>query len=164
MLAKELKHRAMVFSATLNYGFNEAGRRLVHQRSLQRDAGVDALETILGKMCDRRDRAFNVNCQLHAPVGGTFADLNVSAIASAHALVKLGHLVAKGIEFDAVLHWVEPRLDAVLFPVLAIGLGLKGNVHFSVAKCGVPKGQHPQRLLAGISAGKCFLHLAVTSA
>ena len=62
--------------------------------------------------------------------------------------------MAKKLELRPVAARVEAALDAMLLPVLAIGLGLKGQMQLDIAERFVAHGQHPQSDLAFVAVGE----------
>ncbi len=90
-----------------------------------------------------RHRAFHIDGQLDAAIHDAFTELNVGAFTRAHLLVKLGYFMAEGFQLLAITAKTEPRLDTVLFPILAIGFRQKSKVQLGIAKDFVSKCQHP---------------------
>lgn len=78
--------------------------------------------------------------------------------------VELGHGRAEGFQLVPIIDDGEPGIYPVFFPILAIGLGLKGHVQFRITKKFFAMGEHPHGLLmnAPILKGTGDLRISIT--
>ena len=164
MLAEQLQHGLVVLGTALDHAFDNAGSRLIDNGRFQGDACGLPVELVFGEVRQRRDRAFHIDGQLHTAISSMDALLNVGAFASARFFEELGHIMAERLQLLPLVGQVQASLDAVLLPILAVGLRLEGQMQLDVTEQVITGVKHPQRLFARVTTGKSIQRLLIRSA